>query len=1544
MRKTTFVVSLLLFNFSAINQVLINEIQVSNMNSFADQDGDFEDWFELYNSGLENVNLLGYGVSDNGNPLKWVLPEIILAPGEHVILWASAKDLGSENLHYETAIFPSDTWKYLVPTSEPNALWRTVAYNDASWNIGPGGFGYGDGDDGTTIGSTISVFARKTFNLTNVPSVTDVVLHFDYDDAFVAYLNGVEIARANIGTVGIPPAYNAFAAGGHEANVYQGIPIDTFIIPSTTWNGLLNEGTNVLAIQTHNVDAGSSDLTGNAYLTFGFNSFSTQFTPAPEWMGYTSNESELHTNFKLDTGEELELATPDGLEIDEVEIPSTSMGDSYARMSSGSPIWCYAAAPTHGTANENTICATGYEPKPIFSLGGGQYPNAIAITMSTTGPGAQIRYTNDGSVPDLTSALYTGPISISNSSVISAKCFSTTGLLPSPIEKNTYMINESDLSLPVISISTDYENLYDEQTGIYVLGPPDYEPWYPYFGANFWEDWERESYMEYFNASGIKQFEGSVGLKIHGGWSRAQAQKSLRIKCRDDYGFDQIQYPLISDKPYLDTFKGFNLRNGGNDYGGPRFHDALMQRVMKGTHVDYMAYTPVLAFLNGDYFGMYELRELEDENYCANNTGIDPDNITVISYNYMGFNVISGSDAPFFDMYNFITQNNPNSVGYFDTVGTMLDIENYVDYIIAETYWCNGDWSNGWINNTKFWHNDNPGGKWRFMLMDLDFGMGLAGNSPNDDYINTAGDEGYYTDQIFAALIQNTTFRNYFINRYADLINTTYQQSRVETMAYEMRDQLLASFDRHCTTWGTDYNSLYWAVDQRLDWNEQRIPGARNVVQNHFGLPNQVNVTLQTYPIGSGYIKISTIVPGTLPWTGVYFNGVPVQVTAVPNPGFTFTHWSVNPFISNSINPTFTTTILNNTTFRANFTGAAIPANVVVSEINYNSDSSRPEGDWIELHNSTMSNINMSNWRFTDSNSYNEFIFPMGTVIPAGGYLVLAENLELFSIEHPGVTNVLGEFDFDLSNAGESVKLSNIVGATIFSFTYDDAATWPCTPDGHGRTLERKYPLADASLPTSWFDGCMGGSPGMAYVQCDENPVVTEINYKSDPLQNAGDWIEFHNKTETPIDLSGWSIGDDNGNSFVFPPGTTLGASAFLVICQDLTLFTAQFPLVTNVIGSFTFGYSGDGDVIRIIDEAGRLFTSTCYNDTAPWPLEADGLGYTLELENLNGNLSDGNNWFAGCLEGSPGTAYDPLCLGACQVFGCNDPLACNYVSSVVCDDGSCTYPGCTNPMACNYNSLAGCDDGTCTVPGCLNLLACNYNPAAGCNDGSCIFAGCTNPLACNYSIAAGCDDGTCSFAGCTNSSACNYDPLAGCEDNSCVFPGCNDPSACNFNPSAGCDDGSCLFPGCTDPIACNYVPNAGCDDGTCISSQLYYQDTDLDGYGNSNLSNSLCELTSGWVLIAGDCNDAASTIYPNAPGTHQGIDNNCNGAIDPDELSLCTGDYNNDGVVNISDLLLFIANYGCGSNCGIFDLTGDDTVNVGDLLIFMSFFGTDCP
>jgi hypothetical protein len=188
--------------------------------------------------------------------------------------------IGQSVNHWETAVFNNDTWKYFPGASEPDAGWRSLTFNDGLWASGPGGFGYGDNDDNTIIPSSSSVYLRYRFTVADTSAISEALLSMDYDDAFVAYINDTEIARAGI--TGLHPAYSQYGSD-HEATMYSGGLPESFSISKNQLKTFLLQGDNVLAIQVHNSSATSSDMSSNAFLSFGIKNSSVYFRPVPAW-------------------------------------------------------------------------------------------------------------------------------------------------------------------------------------------------------------------------------------------------------------------------------------------------------------------------------------------------------------------------------------------------------------------------------------------------------------------------------------------------------------------------------------------------------------------------------------------------------------------------------------------------------------------------------------------------------------------------------------------------------------------------------------------------------------------------------------------------------------------------------------------------------------------------------------------------------------------------------------------------------------------------------------------------------------------------------------------------------------------------------------------------------------------------------------------------------------------------------------------------------------------------------------------------------------
>lgn len=1227
----------------SFSQLFVNEASNANATQVADEENDFKDWIEIYNAGSTAVNLSGYGLSDDSTEtLKWKFPAVQIPADSFLLVFASGKDRSLLIDHYETAVFPETQWKYIEPTANLNG-WTSLLYNDNAWSSGKCGIGNGDGDDSTlvTIGA-LSVYLRKTFVIPNITAITNALLHIDYDDGFVAYLNGTEIARS--GMSGTPPNWDELAAD-HEAVMYLGGTPERFSINPAVLQSAIVNGANVLAIELHNTSPNSSDLSAIPYLTFGINNVTNYFGgQLPIWFQEFTG-SIIHSSFSLNNGGEgVFLSNPTGTILHSLILPNLDPDMSYGLSPDGSANTVYFSDFTPGSSNNGSSYFIGYEAQPTITPVGGFYPAAITVTItnnSTTG--GLLYYSLDGEEPTMNDFPYTAPFTVSQSKPVRAKCFPVSAtILPSKTRTETYMIMD-DFTLPVISLTTDSVHLYGDN-GIY---------------DNFYTDWKKPCHFEYFDENGLKILESNASIKIDGGagGSRSNPQRSFTVEPMSKlYGDGPVAFPFIQDKAFINKFGAFYLRNGSNMWNVYPQKEACMERIIRGSNVGYTAYTPVIVYLNGDYFGVYEFREKTDELYFENNYGNNPDSLDLLSVSYFyGAGIIrtlEGSDSSFYNMYDYITTGNPASPSYYNASDKRLDLQNFSDYISIENWYGNVDWL---YNNMKMARNRTVDNQWRFYLQDVELGLGEWTTWQDNmfDYFATQQQPNPYWD-IYSALIQNTQFHDYFINRYADLMNTTFKHNYYYPVALQMHNQLLPEMPRQFARWTdtlatpvaqsmqTFNNYLPYMIDQF----DNRCPKVREQMLSYFQLIDTVVVSLNVQPPGAGYIKISTIIPDNLPWQGVYFHGVPVTITAIPNPGYSFFKWEQNGIIlpADIGKSSITYDIAYDTLFKAIFSGSSVPLQVSVSEAMYNCDSSLNSGNWVEIHNYSNQNLDISDWQIQTKAYYNKYTFPTGTVLAPNDYIVVCEDTTRFKLRHPNVSNFRGELSFGLSNSWDSVKVYDKSHTLIKSAVYADSLPYPKCADGWGRTLEHISDIAGYT-GADWFCGCMEGSPGAAFSDCDDPLVISEINYNNNfPLVDAGDWIELKNNTTATINLTGYVLKDGKDQNFFTLPSVSIPAGGYWVLYQDGAKFDAQHPGITNKSGPFTFGYGGGGDVVRVFDNTGMLKFSMLYDDDAPWSIKPDTGNYTLEYIDTLGymNPNSAASWFPGCPGGSPGGVYTP--------------------------------------------------------------------------------------------------------------------------------------------------------------------------------------------------------------------------------------------------------------------------------------------------------------
>ena len=1061
-----FILAALTLALPASAQVVVSEYCSSNVESKTEVDGSSPDWIEVWNSSSSTVNLAGWGLSDDaGDPFQWVFPDYYLGPNEYLVVFASGIDRRVAHNEYHTLINEGDEWHYAPGLQEPPADWFTTNFDHSSFRRGPSGFGYGDGDDNTWV-QTNTLYLRKSFHLPAdfADDITMAFLHMDVDDGFIAFLNGEEIARSNMGRPGVHAPFDQLAETSVEAHLYRGWGLHGLVVDD--FANRFQAGKNVLAIQVHNANAGGSDLTAIPMLSVGRTKQHPQSNSHP---GLLFKQPALHTNFKLDsTGDTIVLTQPDGTVVDNITTGPMYVDISKGRHPQALPGQWYFEYATPGAAN-TASAELGFSTDVTMDPAAGELASGELITLSHAQPGAQIRYTLDGSEPTATSPLYTAPITRHGVfQIVRARAFEND-LWPSWITTKTYFGNVPS-DLPTFSVVTDPDHLWDPNLGIY---------------ENFSEDWERPAHIEMFEPDGSLRFGQDVGIRIHGGLSRIWAQKSFRFLARGGYRTSEMQGRLFHHEG-IDQFKRILLRNGGTDYNAGHCRDGLASRIIEGEDLEKAAFRSAALVLNGEYWGIQNLRERIDKYHLAYHAGADPDNMDLLetagrfgAQTRMKVNAIEGDTVHWESMIDFVLHNPLSQQSNYEHFKTLVDVDNYATYLITEIFCANRDWPH---HNSKMWRPRTPDGKWRWLLYDVDNGMQDEDDAHDNTLRFAIGDptpNGHVNFSfLFRQMLTNLEFRNSFINRYADYLNTRFQTDRTIAEVDRIYLEMDPEMKRHKGRWGGKHYKWLNELDDIRDFFAIRPGRAMQHIRAEFQLPTPYELSLDVSPAGGGYLDL-TAIQVTQPFTGLYFPTVPVEISAIPAEGYQFDSWS-DPLLPNTPSVSVDSTTAYSLT--ANF--VQIAPSVVINEINYKSADNFDPGDWVELHNNSDQSVDLSNWEFHDSN--NSFTIPTGTTLPPRSYLVLCQNLNDFQALFPTVSNAIGDLGFGLSSKGEPIELYDSAGVIQDEVEYDNQPPWPTSAEGLGPTLELLRPALLNSNGRNWRSSIPGssapqnGTPGQA--------------------------------------------------------------------------------------------------------------------------------------------------------------------------------------------------------------------------------------------------------------------------------------------------------------------------------------------------------------------------------------------------------------------------------------------------------------------------------
>ena len=667
---------------------------------------------------------------------------------------------------------------------------------------------------------------------------------------------------------------------------------------------------------------------------------------------YCDSDAALNDNkiapFGLSSsGETIVLTDKNGNTANTVTFGTLASDTSYGQYPDGSGEF-YTLSCTPGKANSAPEGSAAVHT-PVFSHDSGFYDSEFKLTL-TADEGCDIYYTTDGSDPVYGSKKYTEPLTIKDMSDTENRLSARTDIVPDGAEAprenvdkaaliravavdsegraseyvtKTYFIGKTNSGynkqMKVISLVTDPANLFDAQKGIYCLGRV-YEEnrgggdrWAWEIPANYkmsGRDWERPAIFTMFE-NGEKVIDQNVGIRIKGAFSRALPQKSFNIYTRKDYGLTEFDYDFFSGKAVkakngkaIKKYDGIVLRNGGNDNTGAFFRDSINQGLVTDRAFASQATTECILFLDGEFWGIYQMMEKINKSYLSDHYGVKKSDIAMIENGSLE----EGTENDLRD-WRELCSGVANGNISFEEFCNKVDLQGFMDYFAAQIYWTNADWPQ---NNYSVWRSNvidesNPyaDGKWRMILFDTESGQGLYGT---EDKVFTADcyrrirENGSQLARLFNGLLNNPSFKMKFARTMMDLANYNFNTERTNSVISfyknKYRQQVMDTFERfhsHSLSGDNAGRRFDGDISTVMEFYAQRYSYAERTTRSAMGLSAEPHRLTVVNSPENGNIKLNSLSLGKInSWSGKYHSDYDIHLTAVPVEGKTFSHWNLN--------------------------------------------------------------------------------------------------------------------------------------------------------------------------------------------------------------------------------------------------------------------------------------------------------------------------------------------------------------------------------------------------------------------------------------------------------------------------------------------------------------------------------------------------------------------------------------------------------------------------------------------------------------------------
>tara|TARA_B100000508_G_scaffold141092_1_gene146444 strand:+ start:109945 stop:112941 length:2997 start_codon:yes stop_codon:yes gene_type:complete len=578
----------------------------------------------------------------------------------------------------------------------------------------------------------------------------------------------------------------------------------------------------------------------------------------------------------------------------------------------------------------------------------------------------------------------------------------------------TYIIDKKH-DIPVFSIIIDPDYLFDRNNGMYMIGPSCTEYEEPYTGANFMKDIERDSRIGFINENNEQVIDQVSGLKMFGGFSLGMPQKSFALYARKKYGNNRFEYPFFKDRPFKE-YKNLVLRNAGSDMQGAHIRDAFATTLVKPTGLLVQSYRPVAVYINGQYWGKYNLREKINEHFIKQHFGYDKDSLIIMRHEKRPQYGSTRDYRTFLNRLRKLDLSKAEDLAYVDS---KIDIKNYLLYNACEVYTGNADAG----GNIRYYKHTSDTAKWRWIFYDVDHSMNIF---TDDAYLKNS--VKHFTTEnprdwphpnwstfLMRKLLENDSIKELYIQQFSDLLNTTFKTENALQVLDDLKDQVEQESVYHKDRWGVSDRIYEYSFDKIYTHIKHRPELLFDQLKDRFDLEERIEVEVLTSKGGKVKLNNLTI---TNKFKGEYFKGLPLTVEAIPDFDYRFVGWRRLEKKSLKFELVPQESIVLIPVFEKR-EGSQFVNQVVINEIDAEQDKAF-DTDYIELLSTSDRTLDISNWIIADDENY--FVLPNNLFLESGAYLVITQDSMRYQKRYKN-HNFIGGLSFGINKKGERIRL-----------------------------------------------------------------------------------------------------------------------------------------------------------------------------------------------------------------------------------------------------------------------------------------------------------------------------------------------------------------------------------------------------------------------------------------------------------------------------------------------------------------------------------------